>query len=134
MTGGEPFRPEGCDGALIVRPTVFTGVEGGMRIAQEEVFGPVLSVLSFRDEAEAVEIASATEYGLAGSVFTNDLRRAHRVAAALEVGYVWLNDSSRHFVGAPFGGVKSSGLGREECLEELLGFTETQAVHVSFMD
>ncbi|MBB5157201.1 aldehyde dehydrogenase family protein [Saccharopolyspora phatthalungensis] len=134
VTGGEAFHPQGWDRALIVRPTVFTEVDTAMRIAQEEVFGPVLSVLSFHDEAEAVRIANSTEYGLTAAVWTNDLRRAHRVAAALEAGYVWINDSSRHFVGAPFGGVKSSGLGREECVEELLSFTETKAVHLSYQD
>ncbi|WP_326835434.1 aldehyde dehydrogenase family protein [Amycolatopsis rhabdoformis] len=134
VTGGESYCPEGRERALIVRPTVFAGVEPGMRIAQEEVFGPVLSVLSFREEDEAVRIANSTEYGLTGAVFTRDLKRAHRVAAALEAGYVWINNSSRHFVGAPFGGVKNSGLGREECLEELLSFTETKAVHLSYLD
>ncbi|MCE7011069.1 aldehyde dehydrogenase family protein [Kibdelosporangium philippinense] len=118
--------------ALAVEPTVFTDVTPDMRIAQEEVFGPVLSVLSFRDEAEAVRIANSVEYGLTGSVWTNDLRRAHRVANALEAGYVWVNGSSTHYVGTPFGGVKSSGIGREECLEELVSFTETKAVHITY--
>ncbi|MEV4312414.1 aldehyde dehydrogenase family protein [Actinocrispum sp. NPDC049592] len=118
--------------ALCVEPTVFTDVTPEMRIAREEVFGPIVSVLSFRDEQEAVRIANSVEYGLTASVWTNDLRRAHRVAAALEAGYVWVNGSSVHYVGTPFGGVKSSGLGREECLEELVSFTETKAVHVTY--
>ena len=123
-----PERP----GALVVRPTVYGDVEPGMRIATEEVFGPILSVLTFRGEDEGVRIANSVEYGLTASVWTDDLRRAHRVAARLEAGYVWINDSSRHFPGTPFGGVKSSGLGREECAEELISFTETKVVHLNF--
>ncbi|MET8770407.1 aldehyde dehydrogenase family protein [Streptomyces sp. NPDC004658] len=132
VAGGTPVTPPGLDRALMVAPTVLTGVTPDMRIAREEVFGPVLSVLTFRDEAEAVTVANSVEYGLTGSVFTNDVRRAHRVAAALQAGYVWINNSSRHYVGTPFGGLKSSGLGREECVEELLSFTETKAVHLDF--
>ncbi|HEY2697804.1 MAG TPA: aldehyde dehydrogenase family protein [Pseudonocardiaceae bacterium] len=131
-TGGAPVTIPGRESALCVPPTVFTNVRQDMRIASEEIFGPVLSVLPFNDEAEAIELANAVEYGLTGSVWTNDLNRAHRVASALEVGYVWINNSSQHFVGTPFGGVKSSGIGREECLEELLSFTETKAVHLTF--
>jgi len=128
VTGGAPA--EGT--ALVVPPTVFTGVTADMRIAQEEVFGPLLSVIEFDTEEEAVEIANGVEYGLTAAVWTNDVRRAHRVSAAVEAGYVWINGSSRHFVGTPFGGLKSSGLGREECVEELLSFTETKAVHLSY--
>jgi acyl-CoA reductase-like NAD-dependent aldehyde dehydrogenase len=130
--GGTAVTPPGLDKALVVQPTVFADVSPDMRIAQEEVFGPVLSVLSFREEAEAVQVANSVEYGLTASVWTNDLRRAHRVAAALEAGYVWVNDSSAHYVGTPFGGVKSSGVGREECVEELLSFTESKAVHITY--
>ena len=128
VTGGAPA--EGT--ALVVPPTVFTGVTADMRIAQEEVFGPLLSVIEFDTEEEAVEIANGVEYGLTAAVWTNDVRRAHRVSAAVEAGYVWINGSSRHFVGTPFGGLKSSGLGREECVAELLSFTETKAVHLSY--
>ncbi|GAA4552692.1 hypothetical protein GCM10023175_46910 [Pseudonocardia xishanensis] len=119
VTGGAPA--EGT--ALVVPPTVFTGVSADMRIAQEEVFGPLLSVIEFDTEEEAVAIANGVEYGLTAAVWTDDVRRAHRVAAAVDADYVWINGSSRHYVGTPFGGLKSSGLGREECVEELLSFT-----------
>lgn len=130
VAGGAPA--EGVGAALVVSPTVFDGVTPDMRIAQEEVFGPLLSVIEFDTEEEAVEIANGVEYGLTAAVWTDDVRRAHRVAAAVEAGYVWINGSSRHYVGTPFGGVKSSGLGREECVEELVSFTETKAVHVLY--
>jgi acyl-CoA reductase-like NAD-dependent aldehyde dehydrogenase len=130
VTGGAPA--EGVGEALVVPPTVFTGVTADMRIAQEEVFGPLLSVIEFDTEEEAVGIANGVEYGLTAAVWTDDVRRAHRVAAAVEAGYVWINGSSRHFVGTPFGGLKSSGIGREECVEELLSFTETKAVHLAY--
>jgi acyl-CoA reductase-like NAD-dependent aldehyde dehydrogenase len=130
VAGGAPA--DGVGSALVVPPTVFTGVTATMRVAQEEVFGPLLSVITFDTEDEAVAVANGVEYGLTAAVWTDDLRRAHRVAAAVEAGYVWINDTSRHHVGLPFGGVKSSGLGREESVEELIGFTETKAVHVGY--
>jgi 2-formylbenzoate dehydrogenase len=101
-----------------------------MRIANEEVFGPVLSVLQVRDEAEALRVANAVEYGLTAAVWTRDLDRAHRFAAGFEAGFVWVNGSAQHFAGVPFGGWKASGVGQEESLDELLSFTRTKAVTV----
>ena len=115
---------------LFVAPTLFGGVRPEMRLAREEVFGPVLSALTWKSEDEAVRIANAVDFGLTASVWTNDLRRAHRVAAALEAGYVWINGSSRHFTGVPFGGGKLSGIGREESLDELLSYTQLKTVNV----
>ena len=113
-----------------VAPTVLGNMTPDNPAAVEEIFGPVLSVLTFRDEAEAIEIANRTEYGLTAAVWTSDVTRAHRMVAQLEAGYVWVNGSARHYWGLPFGGVKASGVGREESVEELLSYSQTKAVTV----
>jgi len=125
-------RPPGLahERGLFVAPTLFGGVRPDMRVAREEVFGPVLSVMTWKDEDEAVKIANGVDYGLTGSVWTNDIRRAHRVASALDAGYLWINGSSTHFPGVPFGGVKLSGVGREESLDELLSYTQLKTVNI----
>jgi acyl-CoA reductase-like NAD-dependent aldehyde dehydrogenase len=130
MTGGK--RPPGSDFArgFWLEPTVFGGVDGNMRIAREEIFGPVLSVFSWKDEKEALALANSTEYGLTASIFTNDLKTAFRAARAVKSGYVWINGASGHFYGTPFGGFKNSGLGREEGIDELLSYTEVKTIHV----
>jgi 2-formylbenzoate dehydrogenase len=127
--GGRPAGLEHERG-LFVAPTLLGGVRPDMRIAREEVFGPVLSVMTWKDEDEAIEIANGVDYGLTGSVWTNDIRRAHRVASALDAGYLWINGSSTHFPGVPFGGVKLSGVGREESLDELLSYTQLKTVNI----
>lgn len=130
LTGGK--RPSGDDFAhgYFIEPAVLTGVRPEMRIAQEEVFGPVMSVMTFATEDEVVRIANALDYGLTASIWTRDISRAVRTAHAMDAGYVWINGSSRHFWGMPFGGVKSSGIGREESVEELLSYSQVQAVNV----
>jgi acyl-CoA reductase-like NAD-dependent aldehyde dehydrogenase len=100
-----------------------------MRIAREEIFGPVVSVLSFRDEEEAVALANDSEYGLSGSLWTRDTGRALRVARALETGVLSVNGSRSVFLEAPFGGWKRSGVGRELGIEALEGYTETKSVY-----
>lgn len=130
--GGSPSDPE-LAGGCYIEPTIFAGVEPGMRIAREEVFGPVLAVRAWSDEAAMIEEVNALEYGLTCSIWTRDLVTAHRTAALVEAGFVWINEVSRHFLGAPFGGVKQSGIGREECLEELLSFTHEKNIHVSLV-
>jgi 2-formylbenzoate dehydrogenase len=118
------------DEGWYVAPTVLGAMAPDNPAAVEEIFGPVLSVLTFRDEAEAVAIANGSRYGLTAAVWTGDVTRAHRMAVQLDAGYVWVNGSSRHYWGLPFGGVKVSGVGREESLDELLSYTETKAVTV----
>lgn len=130
-TGGS--RPEGerFGEGLFVQPTVLTGVEPGSRIGQEEVFGPVLSVIPFDDEAEALRIANSVDYGLTASVWTKDIDRALRMARGFEAGFVWINGSSAHYANVPYGGVKASGVGgKEECIEELLSYTEEKVINI----
>lgn len=129
--GRAPDAPE-LAGGLFIEPTVFSGVTQDMTIAREEIFGPVLSVLKWSDEAAMLADVNAVDVGLTCAIWTNDLAAALRLSAAVEVGYVWINEVSRHFLGAPFGGVKLSGLGREECLQELLSFTREKNIHIRF--
>ncbi|MDZ4094873.1 MAG: aldehyde dehydrogenase family protein, partial [Paracoccaceae bacterium] len=96
-----------------VRPTLFTEARAGMRIAQEEIFGPVLTSITFADEAEALAIANSVEYGLTGYVWTNDLTRALRFSNALEAGMIWVNSDNVRHLPTPFGGIKNSGIGRD---------------------
>jgi acyl-CoA reductase-like NAD-dependent aldehyde dehydrogenase len=134
MTGGN--RPKGSDfeRGYWIEPTVFGDVSPNMRIAREEIFGPVMSIFSWKDEAEALKLANATEYGLTASIFTNDLKTAFRAARAVKSGYIWINGASGHFYGTPFGGFKNSGLGREEGVDELLSYTEVKTIHVMLGD
>ena len=111
-------------------PTLFDGVDPSMRIAREEIFGPVFSVLPWIDEAQMLQVAHDVPYGLSANIWTNDLRAAHRLADEIEAGYVWVNGDGRHFTGAPFGGYKASGIGSEESLDELLSYTQTKNVAV----
>ena len=101
-----------------------------MRIFKEEIFGPVVGMVKWSDEAAMFEQVNSVEYGLTASIWTNDLSTAHRTAAAVQSGFVWINEVSKHFLGAPFGGFKQSGLGREECFEEMLSFTQEKNIHV----
>ena len=127
--GGPPKDPALAKG-FYVEPTVFADVTMTMRIAREEIFGPVLGVFKWSDESKMLATVNAVEYGLTASIWTNDLSTAHRTALAVQAGYVWINEVSKHFLGAPFGGFKQSGLGREECFEEMLAFTQEKNIHV----
>ncbi len=130
VAGGErPADPALAEGYFVL-PTVFGEVQQSMRVAREEIFGPVVSVLRWDDETEVVTCANATQYGLTGAVWTRDLDRAFRIARQLETGFVWINGSSRHFAGVPFGGYKDSGVGHEQSLEELLSYTQIKSINV----
>ena len=125
LGGGMPDDPALGDG-WFVEPTIFTGVDNQMRIAQEEVFGPVLSVIPFDDEEEAVAIANDSRYGLAGGVWTQNIGRAIRTSEAMEAGTVWVNTYRAVSFMAPFGGYKRSGLGRESGLEAINEYLQTK--------
>lgn len=119
---------------FFVRPTVFGDVTPDMTLAHTEVFGPVLALMRWRDEDEVITLANSLPVGLTASIWTRDLDRALRLSDAVQAGYVWVNNASDHYLGAPFGGVKQSGLGREECLEELYAYTEAKTITMHFND
>jgi len=123
-------RPDHLPEGLFLEPTIFDRVENGMRIAQEEIFGPVLSVISFEGEDEAVRLANDSSHGLAAGVWTRDIQRGHRLAKAIQAGTVWLNAYRMVSHDVPFGGYKASGYGRENGLEGLREYQQTKTVWV----
>jgi acyl-CoA reductase-like NAD-dependent aldehyde dehydrogenase len=130
VTGGTaPDDPDLAAGAYL-RPTVLAGVRPEGELATEEVFGPVLAVMTFRDETEAVRLANLGRYGLTAAVWTKDLDRAFRMVDAIEAGYVWVNDVETRFPAVPFGGWGDSGVGVEHGLDEILSFTRIKAVNI----
>jgi (Z)-2-((N-methylformamido)methylene)-5-hydroxybutyrolactone dehydrogenase len=129
ILGGGP-APD-LPGGQFVEPTIFTDVKPEMRIAREEVFGPVLSILSFEDEAVAIQLANDTIYGLAAGVWTTDIGRAIRMSSALKAGTVWVNTYRAVSYMMAFGGMKRSGLGRESGIEAIREYLETKSVWIS---
>ncbi|MCC7047417.1 MAG: aldehyde dehydrogenase [Alphaproteobacteria bacterium] len=133
LGGGPATRPE-CGDGWFIEPTVFSGVHNEMRIAREEVFGPVLSVIRFKDEDDAVRIANDSPYGLAAGVWTKSIKRAIGVSQRLQAGSVWVNTYRAVSYMAPFGGYKRSGLGRENGQDAIYEFLQTKCVWISTAD
>jgi betaine-aldehyde dehydrogenase len=129
ITGGldDPRIP---DRGHFVAPTLFDRAGPDARLVREEIFGPVMTVQRWSSLDEAVQLANGVEYGLTASIWTSDIQSGLRVADAVEAGYVWVNDSTTHYWGTPFGGWKNSGIGREESLEEYQSYLQTKTVHV----
>jgi aminomuconate-semialdehyde/2-hydroxymuconate-6-semialdehyde dehydrogenase len=128
--GGQALYPEGVEMGFYVAPTVITGLNMNCRTNQEEIFGPVVTIQAFDSEEEALALANATKYGLAATVWTENLKRAHRVAANIHSGIVWVNNWLVRDLRTPFGGVKASGVGREGGFEALRFFTEPKNVYI----
>ena len=130
MGGGAATRPE-CGTGWFVEPTIFSGVQNKMRIAQEEVFGPVLSVIKFKDEDEAVQIANDVRFGLGSGVWTSDIGRAIRMSEKIQAGTVWVNTYRAVSFMSPFGGYKDSGLGRENGMDAIREYLQTKSVWIN---
>jgi gamma-glutamyl-gamma-aminobutyraldehyde dehydrogenase len=122
--------PDGLNAGAYVTPTLFTDVDNSMRIAREEIFGPVAAVIPFADADEAVRIANDTIYGLAAGVWTADLNRAHRLIRDIEAGVIWVNCFDEGDMTQPFGGYKQSGNARDKCLESLLSYTQMKSAWI----
>ncbi len=129
LTGGGKPASASLQHGLFIAPTVFDAVTPAMRIGREEIFGPVMSVLTWDDYEDMLARANGVEYGLTAAIVTNDLAQAMETADRIEAGYVWINSSGR-YLGAPYGGWKQSGMGEEECLEELLSYTQVKNINM----
>jgi acyl-CoA reductase-like NAD-dependent aldehyde dehydrogenase len=134
VAGGAPPEGAGDEGGYFYRPTVLGGVTNDMRVAREEIFGPVTVLIGFDDEEEAIALANDTPYGLAAAVWTRDVKRAHRVAHAVQAGTVWINNYRVWNWLMPFGGYKDSGYGREGGLEVMQHYTQTKSVWVDLQE
>ncbi|UYI49929.1 betaine-aldehyde dehydrogenase [Vibrio natriegens] len=134
LTGGYKVTDNGLAGGNFVAPTVFVDCDDSMTVVQQEIFGPVMSVLKFSDEAEVIERANDTEYGLAAGVFTQNLSRAHRVIHKIQAGICWVNAWGDSPAEMPVGGYKQSGIGRENGVETLKHYTQTKSVLVQLSD
>ena len=133
-TGGGVPEVKGCEGGFFVEPTILVDVDNTMRVAREEIFGPVVVVIPFDDEDDALAMANDSPYGLGSSIWTRDIARAHRVASRLLHGIVWVNDHHRLDPAAPWGGVRDSGMGREGGWESFHEFTEVRSVTIRTAD
>jgi len=134
VSGGEEVAVKKLPGGSFMSPAIFTACQDDMRICREEIFGPVMSVMSFRDEDEVINRANDTELGLSAGVFTQNLARAHRVVAKLRAGTCWINNYNLTPIGVPFGGYKQSGIGRENAAGAIEHFTQVKSVYVELGD
>jgi len=134
VSGGRRVRPDGLESGFFVEPTIFDDCTDDMTIVQEEIFGPVMAVLTFSDEDEVVDRANQTEFGLAAGVFTRDVKRAHRVVAKLQAGTIWINNYNITPIEVPFGGYKQSGVGRENSHAAIEHYTQLKSVYVESGD
>ena len=130
VAGGQRVDVPGLPGGNFVAPTIFSDCRDEMRIVREEIFGPVLAMLVFDDEAEAITRANASRFGLAAGVFTRDVARAHRVAAKLKAGLCWINNYNVTPIEMPFGGAGESGIGHENSMAALDHYTQLKTVYV----
>jgi aldehyde dehydrogenase (NAD+) len=128
--GGRRPQTDELKNGYFIEPTIFAGVSNHMRVAREEIFGPVLSVIPFESEEDLIRQANDTRYGLAAGIWTRDIQKAHRVAHALRAGTVWVNSYRTLSFNTPFGGYKMSGMGRENGLESLKDYTQVKSVWV----
>jgi betaine-aldehyde dehydrogenase len=134
LTGGKTLSPESAPKGYFVAPTVFIDCTDNMTIVKEEIFGPVMSVLVFDDEEDVIRRANDTHLGLAAGVFTQDIKRAHRVTHRLQAGICWINSYGNSPAEMPVGGFKHSGIGRENGIETLDHYTQTKSIYVGMND
>lgn len=131
LMGGKAAKVAGFEKGYFIEPTIFTDVKNNMRIAQEEIFGPVSTVITWKDDEEVVRMANDSTYGLGGGLWTQNLRRAHRISQAIETGTIWVNRYYNFVPGMPVGGYKQSGFGREFAQEVLNHYTLTKSVIIN---
>ncbi|MDB4778133.1 aldehyde dehydrogenase [bacterium] len=133
LCGGKSISPSGrCNGGWFIEPTIIEGLSNQSRTNQEEIFGPVVSIQPFEDEAEAIQLANGTQYGLSATIWSSDISKAHRAASQIEAGVIWINCWLLRDLRTPFGGVKSSGVGREGGMEAFRFWTEPKNVCVKY--
>lgn len=131
LTGGYQLKENGLDNGSFMAPTILTDADNKMRISQEEIFGPVATVIKFKDEEEVIRLANESDYGLGGGVWTRDINKALRVSREVETGRMWVNQYANFSAGAPFGGYKKSGIGRETYKSILDAYSQTKNIFIS---
>lgn len=134
VCGGEKIESDGLEKGNFIRPTIFADVTNDMRIAKEEIFGPVVSIIKFKTEEDVIAMANNSEYGLGGAVWTRDINRAIRVANSIETGRIWINTYNAIPAGAPFGGYKESGIGRETDKTTIDHYRQTKNIYINLSE